>query len=44
MWFCKWIATLKFDFTKTIKAEEQRLINPLGLNMVSYCADAEVVK
>ncbi|HGJ5878407.1 virB8 family protein [Arsenophonus nasoniae] len=40
----KWIATLKFDFTKTIKTEAQRLINPLGFNVVSYRVDAEVVK
>lgn len=40
----KWIATLKFDFTKTIKTEQQRLINPLGFNVVSYRVDAEVIK
>ncbi|AXH60554.1 virB8 family protein [Providencia huaxiensis] len=40
----KWIATLKFDFSKKITTEQERLLNPLGLNVISYRVDAEVVK
>lgn len=40
----KWIATVTFDFNRKIKTEEERLINPLGLNIASYRVDAEVVK
>lgn len=40
----KWIATLTYDFTKQSKTEEQRLVNPLGLNVSSYRVDSEVVK
>lgn len=40
----KWIATVKFDFSKKVKTEEQRLLNPLGLNVISYRVDAEVIK
>ena len=40
----KWIATVKFDFNKKIKTEEQRLINPLGFEVISYRVDPEVIK
>lgn len=40
----KWISTLKFDFSKKITTEQERLLNPLGLNVISYRVDAEVVK
>ena len=40
----KWIATVKYDFSNKVKTEEQRLLNPLGLNVISYRVDAEVVK
>lgn len=40
----QWIATLKFDFSKKITTEQERLLNPLGLNVISYRVDAEVVK
>lgn len=40
----KWIATLKFDFSKKITTEQERLLNPLGLNVFSYRVDAEVIK
>ncbi|MEG7664990.1 type IV secretion system protein [Hafnia paralvei] len=40
----KWIATVKFDFKKKIKTEEQRLVNPLGFEAISYRVDPEVIK
>ncbi|EFF2610251.1 type IV secretion system protein, partial [Escherichia coli] len=39
-----WIATVAFDFNKDVKTEEQRLINPLGFEAVSYRVDAEAIK
>lgn len=40
----KWIATVKYDFDKALKNESQRLLNPLGFDVISYKVDAEVVK
>lgn len=40
----KWIATVTFDFSRKIKTEEERLLNPLGMVITSYRVDAEVVK
>ncbi len=40
----KWLATVKFDFGKQIKTEQQRLLNPLGMSIISYRVDAEVIK
>ncbi|MHA6187812.1 virB8 family protein [Escherichia coli] len=39
-----WIATIAFDFNKKIETEEQRLINPLGFQALSYRVDPEVIK
>ncbi|MDX1859228.1 type IV secretion system protein [Escherichia coli] len=39
-----WIAAVAFDFNKDVKTEEQRLINPLGFEAVSYRVDAEAIK
>lgn len=38
----QWLATLSFDFSKPIRTEKQRLINPLGFAVTSYKLDAEV--
>lgn len=40
----KWQATLKFGFDKNIRTQEQRLVNPLGMNIITYNVDSEVVK
>ncbi|EIO8946031.1 type IV secretion system protein [Salmonella enterica] len=40
----EWIATVAFDFNKKIETEEQRLINPLGFEALSYRVDAEALK
>lgn len=40
----KWIATVTFDYSKKIKTEGQRLINPLGFQAMSYRVDPEVIK
>lgn len=40
----KWLATVKFDFSKKITTEQQRLLNPLGMSVISYRVDAEVIK
>lgn len=39
-----WIATIAFDFNKKIETEEQRLINPLGFQALSYRVDPEAMK
>lgn len=37
-----WLATMSFDFSKNVRTEKQRLINPLGFAVTSYKLDAEV--
>ena len=39
-----WIATVAFSYTKAPMAEADRLRNPLGFQVTSYRADAEVVR
>lgn len=39
-----WIATVAFDYKKSITTEGERLINPLGFEAVSYRVDPELVK
>jgi len=39
-----WVATIAFDFQKTIKTEGERLINPLGFQALSYRVDPEAAK
>lgn len=39
-----WISTIAFDFNKKIETEEQRLINPLGFQVLSYRVDPEAMK
>lgn len=38
----QWLATIAFDFSKPVRTEKQRLINPLGFAVTSYKLDAEV--
>ncbi|ECU1628988.1 conjugal transfer protein TraG, partial [Salmonella enterica] len=33
-----------FDWDKDIKTEKERLVNPLGLQVLSYQPDPEVIK
>lgn len=40
----KWIATVVYQFKPKKLTEQQRLVNPLGLDVVSYRVDPEVVK
>lgn len=40
----QWIATVKFDYTREIKTEAQRQVNPFGLNVLTYRVDPEVSK
>lgn len=37
----KWIATIKFAYSKNIHMEKDRLINPLGFEVISYRVDPE---
>ncbi|MGL5290032.1 MAG: virB8 family protein [Aeromonas sp.] len=39
-----WVAVINFDFAHKIKTEGERLLNPLGFNVLSYRVDPEVVK
>lgn len=39
----KWLATIKFDYKKSIKKENERLINPLGFQVLSYRVDPEAL-
>lgn len=39
-----WIATVAFDYNKSITTEGERLINPLGFEVLSYRVDPELVK
>lgn len=36
-----WLASIPFDYKHDIKLEQQRLINPLGFQALSYRADPE---
>jgi type IV secretion system protein VirB8 len=38
-----WIATIAYDYDKTIQYEKDRLINPLGFEVTSYRVDQENV-
>ncbi|ELH6567155.1 type IV secretion system protein, partial [Escherichia coli] len=40
----EWISTISFDWDKDIKTEKERLVNPLGLQVLSYQPNPEVVK
>ncbi|PQK43143.1 conjugal transfer protein TraG [Escherichia coli] len=40
----EWISTISFDWDKDIKTEKERLVNPLGLQVLSYQPDPEVIK
>lgn len=40
----KWLATIAFDFNKSIPTEADRLLNPLGFQIISYKLDQELVK
>lgn len=39
-----WIATIAYDYKKTIKTEAERRVNPLGFRSVSYKVDSEKLK
>ncbi|KAB7715123.1 conjugal transfer protein TraG [Plesiomonas shigelloides] len=39
-----WVATVAFDFKHEIKTEGERLLNPLGFNVLSYRVDPETTK
>lgn len=39
-----WIATITFDYTQAPLSEGDRLLNPLGFQVVSYRADPETVQ
>ena len=39
-----WVAVAAFDFTHAIKTEGERLLNPLGFNVLSYRVDPEAGK
>lgn len=39
-----WIATITFDYTQAPLKESDRLMNPLGFQVVSYRADPETVR
>lgn len=36
-----WLATIAFDYKHKIKLEQQRMINPLGFQAISYRVDSE---
>jgi type IV secretion system protein VirB8 len=36
-----WIATIAYDYNKKVSLESDRLINPLGFEVISYRVDAE---
>lgn len=40
----KWIATIAYSFKTGMMTPQQRLINPLGFNVLSYRIDPEVIK
>ncbi|MFM4936166.1 conjugal transfer protein TraG [Aeromonas veronii] len=39
-----WVAVVAFDFSHEIKTEGERLLNPLGFNVLSYRVDPEAGK
>ncbi|HCB1657212.1 TPA: type IV secretion system protein [Citrobacter farmeri] len=39
-----WVALISFDFNHEIKTEGERLLNPLGFNVLSYSVDPEATK
>ena len=39
-----WVALISFDYKHEIKTEGERLLNPLGFNVLSYRVDPEAVK
>lgn len=39
----KWLATIKYNYEKRIKMESERLINPLGFQVISYRIDPEAL-
>lgn len=38
-----WIATIAYDYKKPIKLESERMINPLGFEVISYRVDPETM-